>query len=100
MSDTSRAQTRAHVDAEWHDLRGPIDQTVLKAHAFLSSLQDVPRPLFVDERQARDRADRALAEAVRDALREWLAEVTHPVRRRADDAGIDPDTLRIDLSGD
>src|SRR5690348_4127834 len=86
------AATRSHVDSEWSDMRPSLDRVALQARALIAALRDIPRPLFADERRKSDKAREAFAEQIMDGLSDLLGDLTGPIWRRAEDAGIDPDT--------
>lgn len=95
---SSKVATRAQVESEWADIRPSLDKVAVQAQALIASLRDIPRPLFADERRKADRARVAFAEQVSDGLRDLILDLIGPVSRRADDAGIDTDTIMIDLT--
>lgn len=97
VSGGSRS-TRAHLDSEWRELRDPLQRAILAAASALTALQDLPRPLYLNDRPAHRAAVTAFAEHLSDNLTDLLGDVLGPLRRRADEAGFDPDDYRPDRS--
>lgn len=93
-----RSHTAAHVWSEHRMRREDLGPVVAATESVMRALGNIRKPLYVDEHDAHVNAIGACAETVTGAVRDLIDDLLGPLARRADDAGIDPDRIAIDVT--
>lgn len=90
-----KSATRFHLDAEKRDMHDLLMRAAVAGQSAVQALVDLAdQRVYADERREGLRDARNLCGAIIDSLNDFVS----PIRQRADDAGLDPDDYRPDLS--
>lgn len=82
-----------YVEAEIAKLNAASRAVLDESARLVIAVSFYPRPPYNDEAQVLDRAIQALVAVIDGCVDSFLEAATAAARRRADEAGLDPDTL-------
>ncbi|MBS0219170.1 MAG: hypothetical protein JSR91_00360 [Proteobacteria bacterium] len=93
-----QSYTRPHIWAEYREKRKELGTVLLDAESLLRALSNISKPLYAAEQRQHQRALYACGEAIANAVKDMIDDVLGPTARRADDCGIAPEEIVIDVT--